>query len=164
MGESERAYERALVFLEKRDRTEQEVFRKLTEVGYSEETAGDTVSRLREAGLVNDADYAQRYLEALINKGRGRLRITQEMRRKGLPGELVRNTLEDGLFPEDERVMAAAAARKCLAALPEGEDPRKAAAKVSRKLVSLGYTWEVIGHAMREAKKEVEEEDDEVPV
>jgi len=164
MDESDRAYERALVFLERRDRTEQEVFRKLAEVGFSEETAGDTVSRLREAGLVDDADYAQRYLEALKNKGRGRLRIAQEMRRKGLPGELVNNTLEDGLSAEDERVMAEAAARKCLAGLPEGEDPRKAAAKASRKLVSLGYTWEVIGHAMRDAKKEVEAEDDEVPV
>ena len=162
MGEAERAYERALGFLERRDRTEREVSRKLTETGFSEETVSDVLSRLREAGLVDDAAYAARYLEALIAKGRGRLRIASEMRGKGLKEELVRYTIEDGLSEETEREMAAEAARRCMAGLPEEGDKRKIEAKVSRRLASLGYTWEVIGSVMRLVRKEAEDKDEEV--
>ena len=154
MHESDRAYERALTFLEKRDRTEREVHDKLTGSGFSEEEAQTALDRLRGAGLVNDEDYAERYLGALAAKGRGRLRISSEMRRKGLPEELVRNAIEDGLSPEDEREMAVSAARRCLAGMPEEGDPRKAAAKVSRKLANLGFTWEVIGIAISDMRVE----------
>ena len=154
MGEADRAYERALSFLEKRDRTEREVFQKLSGAGFSEEAAAAALQRLSGAGLVNDESYAERYLEALIAKGRGRLRIAAEMRRKGLKEELVRNTLEDGFPPETERTMAAEAAKRAMAEAPEGTDPRKAAAKVSRRLVSLGFSYEVIGDAMGKLREE----------
>ena len=158
MNEAERAYERALTFLEKRDRTEREVFLKLSAAGFSEEAAETVIEKLRDAGLVNDLDYAERYLEVLVLKGRGRLRISAEMRRKGLPEELVRNTLEDRLSTEDELVMAAEAAKRMMSGLTEDTDPRKAAAKVNRKLVSLGFSYGVIGEAMRRLRIEEEEE------
>ena len=154
MEEADRAYERALYFLEKRDRTEKEVLDKLSGAGYSEEAAGAALERLRDAGLVNDADYAARYLEALTAKGRGRLRIAAEMRRKGLPDGLVRNTLEDGLSTERELEMAVEAARRITAGLPEEEDKRKASAKLNRRLVSQGFSYETIGRAMREIRIE----------
>ena len=162
MGEADRAYDRALTFLEKRDRTEREVFVRLTEAGFSERTVTDTLEQLRDAGLVNDADYAVRYLEALVAKGRGRLRIKAEMRRKGLPEELVRETLEDGLSAEEERAMAKEAARRFWAELPEGINARKAEGKVSGRLVSRGFTYEDIGIALRGLRIENEDEDDEV--
>jgi len=161
MSEAERAYERALTFLERRDRTEREVIKKLTDVGFSEDSIEKALEKLREAGLVNDADYAERYLESLKAKGRGRLRISAEMRRKGLPETLVRNTLEDGLTVDDEHEKAASAARKIMKEIPEGKDPRKAAAKINRRLVSLGFTYEVIGEAMRRLRTEEEEEVEE---
>jgi len=157
MNEAERAYERALTFLEKRDRTEREVFDKLSGAGFSEEAAGAALKKLRDAGLVNDDDYAARYLDVLVLKGRGRLRISAEMRRKGLPEELVRNTMEDRFSAEDERGMAAEAARRMMDGIPEGTDPRKAAAKVNRRLVSLGFPYEVIGDAMRKLRTEEED-------
>ena len=157
MNEAERAYERALTFLEKRDRTEREVSDKLSGAGFSEEAVESALERLRDAGLVNDADYAARYLDALVLKGRGRLRISAEMRRKGLPEELVRNTLDDRFSAEDERETAAEAARRMTAGLPEDTDPRKSAAKVSRRLVSLGFSYDVIGYAMRRLRVEEDE-------
>ena len=152
MNETDRAYERALSFLERRERTESEVNRKLLESGFSERAAETALERLRDAGLLDDAGYAARYLEALITKGRGRLRIAAEMRRKGLKEELVRNTLEDGFSSETERTMAAEAARRVMAEVSAGTDPRKAAAKVSRRLVSLGFPYEVIGDAMEKLR------------
>ena len=152
MGEADKAYDRALHFLEKRDRTEQEVYGCLAKAGFSEAAVSEAIGRLRDGGYVNDADYAARYMEALAAKGRGRLRIAAEMRRKGLSDELVRNTLEDGRLAEDERERAAAAARKAWAEMPEGTDGRKAALKVSRRLVTLGFAYDVIGAVMSESR------------
>ena len=160
MAEADRAYERALTFLERRERTEREVLEKLRGYGFTEEAMASALDRLREAGLVDDAGYAWRYLEALIAKGRGRLRIAAEMRRKGLPEDLIRNTIEDGYTAEDERAIATEAARRCLAEMPDeqGAAPGKAAAKVNRRLVSKGFSYEVIGSAIRRVKAEQEEE------
>jgi len=160
MNEADRAYERALSFLENRDRTEREMLDKLKGAGFSEEDSLAALERLKDAGLVDDNSYAERYLAALIAKGHGRLRISAEMRRKGLKEELVRNTLEDGFSSEDEQAMAAAAARRCLEGM-QGEDrtlSRKAAAKVNRRLVSLGFSYAVIGSAMRDLRTEKEDE------
>ena len=160
MGEADKAYDRALGFLEKRDRTEREIVDKLTGLGFSEDTVSNVITRLRDAGLVNDADYAKRYMEALASKGRGRLRIAAEMRRKGLPEELVRNTIEDGDLKEDERARAEDAARRAMASAPDGMDPRKAAAKASRRLVTLGFSYDVIGEVMSGLGKAREEGED----
>jgi len=162
MSESERAYERALSCLERRDMTEYELTRKLAEAGFSTEAAGAALDRLREAGLVNDIDYAARYLETLLAKGRGRLRITAEMRRKGLPEELVRNAVDDGYTAEVERRTAAEAAKRFFAEMPKETESRKAAAKVNRRLVSLGFSYDVIGSVMRDIRVESKDEDEGV--
>jgi len=161
MSEADKAYERALRFLEKRDRTEREITDRLAGSGFSEDAVSDVLARLRDAGLVDDADYAARYMEALASKGRGRLRIAAEMRRKGLPDELVRNTLEDGGLEEDERERAAGAARRAMASIPEGTDPKKAAARVNRRLVTLGFSYDVIGEVMSELGRDREDEEGE---
>ena len=161
MDEAERAYEKALGYLERRDRTEREMHDRLTGAGFSGETVSGVLERLRGAGLVNDEDYAERYLQALAAKGRGRLRIAEEMRRKGLPDELVRNALEDGITDEEERARAKEAARQAWAGIPGGTDRRKAAAKVNRRLVTLGFSYETIGAVMNEARALEEEEEKE---
>ena len=152
MDEAERAYEKALLYLERRDRTEREIHDRLTGAGFSAETVAGVLDRLKGAGLVNDEDYAARYLMALVAKGRGRLRIAEEMRRKGLPDMIVRNALEDGITDEDERARALAAARQAWAGIPEGMDGRKAAARVSRRLATLGFSYEVIGSVIYKAR------------
>ena len=160
MGEADKAYDRALNYLEKRDRTEKEVGEKLAGVGFSESAIALTLTRLREAGYVNDRDYAIRYMEALARKGRGRLRISAEMRQKGLPEELVKNTLEDEGLASGERERAKEEARKAWGSIPDKTDRRKAMAKVNRRLVSLGYSYDVIGEAVY-ALKDTEDDDEE---
>ena len=148
----EKAYERALNLLDKRARTEWEIKDRLLRAGFSEELALKTLDRLRGAGLVDDEDYAQRYMEALAGKGQGKLRIAAAMRQKGIPEELLRNTLEDGLLHEDEYARAKDAAQKSFSAIPEGTDSRKAASKVSRRLVTLGFSYDIIGEVINDLK------------
>ena len=160
MGEADKAYGRALNYLEKRDRTEKEISEKLAGGGFSESVIALTLTRLREAGYVNDKDYAVRYMEALTRKGRGKLRISAEMRRKGLPDELVKNTLEDEGLASGELERAKEEARKAWGSILDKTDKRKAMAKVNRRLVTLGYTYDVIGEAVY-ALKDTDDDDEE---
>jgi regulatory protein len=159
MGEADRAYEQALKYLEKRERTEREVYKKLNDSGFSDESSSKALERLREAGFVNDQSYASRYMNALAGKGRGRLRIIEEMRRKGLTEDMIRNTLEDEALASDELDRAKEAIKKALETIPDGMDKRKVMAKVNRRLVTLGYTYSTIGEAMNALRSDEREED-----
>ena len=160
MGEADRAYGCALNYLEKRDRTEKEISDKLTGIGFSESVVLQTLDRLKEAGLVNDQDYAVRYMEVLAGKGRGRLRIMSEMRRKGLDEELVKNTLEDEELASDELARAREQAKKTWDAISDKSDIRKALAKVNRKLVMLGYSYDIIGEVVSGLRNATGEDED----
>ena len=155
--EADRALDKALTFLERRDRTEAEVRERLAKAGFGADAVDAALAKLIELGFVNDADYATRYIEALARKGRGRLRIREELRRKGLPEELARNALEDGYGRAQEEETALVEARKAYSELPPElirTEPRKAAEKVSRRLVSRGFPYEIIGEVMERIRNE----------
>jgi regulatory protein len=159
-SETERAFEKALTFLERSARTEAEIRERLRRTGFAEDVAEQTLDRLRDAGLVDDADYAERYLEVLTAKGRGSRRISDEMRRKGLPDDVVKARIDEDVSRESETAAAFAIAERLFeklggpaAAVAETEDGKreimqKILQKVDRKLVSLGYPYSVVGEVM----------------
>ena len=160
--ESERAYEKALTFLERKSRTEAEVRERLDRSGFAEDVITEALDRLRNVGLVDDEDYAERYLEALRAKGRGQRRIADEMRRKGLPDDIVRVRIEESITREDEITSASEIAEKLFEQLggydteaDEWEAMQKKLQKINRKLVSLGYPYGVIGEVMTKLRNEL---------
>ncbi|MCL2493896.1 MAG: recombination regulator RecX [Clostridiales bacterium] len=155
--EAERALEKAFAFLERQGRTEAEVRERLVKAGFGEEARDAALAKLIELGYVNDADYAACYVESLIAKGRGRLRIREGLRRKGIPEELARNATEDAYSHARETETALEAARKAFSELPRElieTQPRRAAEKVGRRLVGRGFPYEIIGEVMERIRNE----------
>jgi regulatory protein len=147
-GKKKSARAKALSLLERRDRTEYQVRLLLTKAGYASEEIEDAVAFLGSLGYVDDAVYAERYLRALIEKGRGRRRIVDEMRRRGLSGDLIAEVLREG-FPEElELKNAVTLAQKVVGTLPENTDKRIRERKVFLKLTGQGYNFDVINMAM----------------
>lgn len=138
------ARSKALSILERKDQTEYQMTKALADAGYSEEDIADTVEWLKELGYINDLDYARRYLEVLIAKGRGRIRIKQEMHKRGLSGEDVMNIIDDGLSPEAERENALKIAVKLIDSLPDDIERQKLMRKLSSKLATQGYNYDVV--------------------
>ena len=165
--ETGKAFEKALTFLERRSRTESEVRERLGRAGFKEDVIAETLDRLRDAGLVDDEDYAERYLETLKAKGRGQRRIADEMRRKGLPEDIVRNRVEQDITREDEMTAASEIAERMLEQLGgrpscSAEEPaddwetmQKKMQKINRKLVSLGYPYEIVGDVMSKLRSKL---------
>jgi len=100
----QRAWGYLLDLLARRDYTEAELRERLHRRGLAEADADALLTRLAELGLLNDARFAERWVESRRGS-RGRLALRTELRRKGVAAELV----EQGLEPLSEAQQRAAA-------------------------------------------------------
>jgi regulatory protein len=103
----------ALRFFEARQRSTAEVRRRLTTAGYREDLVAGTIERLTELGMLDDAAFAQAWVES---RDRARPRSERALRRelavKGIDSETVDGTMvdRDGAMPDAD----AEAARRLL--------------------------------------------------
>jgi regulatory protein len=142
------ARDKALLLLAKSDRTEKQMRDSLARLGYTQAETDDTIDFLIEFNYINDADYAEKYLKLLIAKGRGRCRVTEEMYSKGLSREIIDRTISDGYSEETEKELALAVAKMVKSALPEDMAPREKAPRISQKLKTRGFGYDVIAWAL----------------
>ena len=93
----------AFKLIEFRDRTQKELYIKLKEKGYDENTIEDELEFLKEYGYINDLRFAERFTSDAINlKKWGKIRIRAELIKKGVPRDIVENVLEDALSEADD--------------------------------------------------------------
>lgn len=144
------ARDAALDYLKRRERTAAEVKKHLTEKEYPPEEIQEAVSVLREYHYIDDARYCRAYLNYAMEKGRGPLRVRQELADKGVDKELARAAIEEAYDREAERALALQEARKALGILAEdgenGEDgdgrrpEEKDLARIARRLTAKGFS------------------------
>lgn len=102
------AYQRALNFLSYRPRSEAEVQRKLTEIGFDDTVIAETMERLRRANLISDTQFAKEWVENRSTfRPRGRRVLAMELRQKGVADDVIQRAL-DGTVDEDELAYQAA--------------------------------------------------------
>lgn len=88
-----RAKLRAMHLLQKMDRTQAEIQKKLERGGYPAGAIEAAISYVKSFGYVNDARYASSYAESQKEK-KGRNRIRMELLQKGISQELVQQALD----------------------------------------------------------------------
>jgi regulatory protein len=111
----EEAYNRALNFLSYRPRSSQEVARSLASHRVDEHVAGRVLERLKNAGLVDDEQFADFWISNRRQfSPRGARALRQELYQRGVSRDVIERSIQD--FP-DEVEMAARAARRRARAL-----------------------------------------------
>lgn len=144
-----RARERALYLLDERDYGYVEMFKKL-ENNYSEDICYEVVNDLSRLGLIDDRRYAKKCAEYfLTRKLWGKYRAREEMRRRGIPSELIDEALEEYGEGSDER----------LRELVEKKYARKLADengvnKVKAALARQGFSYDEIKRVLAEYEEE----------
>lgn len=103
MKQKKSARECALTILERFDRTEMEIRKKLKEREYTPEEIEETVRFLKEYRYVNDAAYAEKYIRVYSAKKSIR-QIRCDLERKGVAKELVAESLGENPVDEEEQV------------------------------------------------------------
>jgi regulatory protein len=152
-----KAKARALDYLAHKPRTETEVRRKLRENAYTEPVIASVVERLHELRYLDDARYAEQYVERrFASKGYGPVRIRQELRKRGIDRHLAEAAVDD--FFADQRTLPTARekAEKRWPRIAREDDPRKRRDKLYRYLKRRGYTYDTIRVVIDEMEAQYE--------
>lgn len=136
----ERAYQQAMLFLSYRARSESEIRQNLRKHEIPEPVIEQTLERLRQAGLANDDQFAQAWVENRNTfRPRSRRMMAMELKQKGLADEAIQSAVQN----VDDEASAYEAAQKRAARFKglEWNDFRK---KLSEFLARRGYSYSVI--------------------
>lgn len=145
------AYQKALHLLSYRPRSQAEVERNLRKHAASDEIIEAVVARLSKNRLIDDTEFAQRWVENRNTfRPRGAFALRSELRQKGVADKVIDQALE-GL---DEDSLAQAAAEKKLRQLNEldWQDFRR---KLSAHLGRRGFSYEIVASTVRSAWQHV---------
>jgi regulatory protein len=141
----------AAKYLTSRARSTGEMRNHLKRKGFTETEIDQVITEFLDYGYLDDEDYCRQYIKYAFSKGKGPLRVKQELAEKGISRDTIAFALEDYEMEESDLDRAMAQARKTVAGKPVDE---KMKGRVGRRLVSLGYSTEiaykVIGILMRD--------------
>jgi len=154
---NETAYQKALHFLSYRPRSSAEVRQNLTKRGTPEALIEETVNRLKQAGLVNDPEFARAWVENRNTfRPRSKSALRMELHRKGLSDEIIQPVLDEQV---NEEALAFEAARKYARRLAGLEWPAFRQ-KLSGFLARRGFSYTTLSPVVSEVWKEIQTADD----
>lgn len=152
----EDAHEAALRYLGYRPRSETEVRRYLEQRGYPPEVQEETLSRLRQSGLVSDDDFTRFWVENRERfRPRSRRALRYELRLKGIAPDLIEGALasvdeEDGAY--------AVAQKRAERFVREGLDAQTFRQKLGQFLTRRGYEYAIIRQVVSRLWQESQED------
>jgi regulatory protein len=128
--------------------------------GIPDETAEQVLDQLTEAGLIDDAAFAQAWVESRHHaRGLSRRSLAAELKHRGVDGDDIADAVET-LNPEEEVETARRLAERKLAAT-RGQPPdarvRKVASMLARKGYPSGLAFRLIREAMEQETTELED-------
>jgi regulatory protein len=119
--------------------------------GYGEDEIAEVIADFLDYRYLDDEDYCRQYIKYAFSKGKGPVRVKQELAEKGVSRDTIAFALEDYEAEESDLDRALAQARKTAGDRPIDE---KMKGRIGRRIVSLGYStdiaYKVIGILTRE--------------
>jgi regulatory protein len=154
LDDAEKAFQRALNFISYRPRSQAEVEKKLRKHEVAEDLIPQIIERLKRGNLLNDADFARRWVEDRATfRPKGAFALRSELRQKGLDEAAI----EDALADINEPVLAREAAQRKISRwsqLEWQEFRRKLSSFLSRR----GFGYETVSEVCKEVWQELKQE------
>jgi regulatory protein len=153
------ALEAAVGLLARRPRSEREVRRRLAQRKFAASLVDETVDRLRELKLIDDAAFARFWAEARDRTSpRGRRLVRQELRTQGVAAEVATDATAELSDAEAAYRLASRRMRTL-----ESLDYQAFRARLAALLQRRGFGWETarttIERCWREAERDTPEDD-----
>jgi len=134
-----------------RARTRSELTTKLRQRGVPDDVGTRLLDRFEEVGLVDDAAFAREWVEQRQSgRGLARRALAQELRRKGVDDEVVRDTLDE-VDPDDEVEAARMLVRaklRTVRSLEHDKATRRLVSMLARKGHSPGVAYRVVNEEL----------------
>jgi regulatory protein len=143
----------ALRIIERTYKSEKELYDKLIEKGYEEQTIGSTMEFLKKYNFLDDLTYAKMYIKDKI-KTQGKNKIKFALIKKGISEEIINSELQE-LNTEDQNDTIMALAEKKYKTLQKNEkDSRKLSKKLADFLIRKGFQWEEVKPVLKQLLNE----------
>lgn len=147
----------ALRFLEARQRSAVEVRNRLLLHGYRADLVDSTIDRLVELGILDDAAFAQAWVESRDRaRPRGERALRAELRQKGIDRQVVDDVLEsrDAAEPDADAVAARRVLERHANALNRVVDPRARRQRAYALLARSGFDSDTAMEAISAAAEQ----------
>ncbi len=145
-SDASRAQEKALYLLEHRNHSKKELEDKIARTAATREAAKAAAQRMEDLGLIDDETYANDLARDLFTRKRyGAGRVRQELRLKGIDGEVIDRLLEQYGSEEEALENIRAVLERKYANWREDE---KTSRRAFGALQRLGYSYDLIRRAM----------------
>jgi regulatory protein len=149
-----KAKQRAFRLLEYRSRSRSEIAGRLGRAGFAEDVIKETLTRLENLGLIDDAQFSRSWVNH--RKSFGKTRIKWELRQKGVPTDVAEEALSaiDADTEYKSALDAAGRRRQKDSRLDERAKRQRTVSYLRRQ----GFGWEVINKVLNELASEAEPE------
>ena len=141
-----RATLRAMQILERTDKTEAQLRRKLEESEYPKEAVESAIAYVTSYGYLDDRRYAEHYIE-WKKQGKGKARLKMELVQKGISREIIEEVLESTDFGETREMIRQIILKKRKTDIPMNEKEKQ---RLYGFLMRKGFSSSDILAVMRE--------------
>ena len=141
-----RATLRAMHILERTDKTEAQLRRKLEESEYPKEAVESAIAYVTSYGYLDDRRYAEHYIE-WKKQGKGKARLKMELVQKGISRENIEEVLESTDFGETREMIRQIILKKRKTDIPMNEKEKQ---RLYGFLMRKGFSSSDILAVMRE--------------
>jgi regulatory protein len=143
------AHTAGLELLARRELSVEAVRARLEHRGYSPDDIAEALARLLESGALDDRRVARAYARTAVTvKGRGRLRVNQELLQMGIRKDIAAEALGEVYGELDERALIADAIRKRLRGRPAPKDQGEQV-RLYQFLMRQGFSPSGVSTALR---------------
>jgi len=155
------AYDKALKLITRRDHFRAELVEKLRRKGFEEADIDRALERLDELDLLDDEGLAARFVEfRSVDRGWGPRRLTMELRRRGVDGDLAERAAKVGDELHD-RALEVAIRKVEVRAKPKWWRLPEGRARLVKSLIARGFTTDVAYRTVSRVADERESSDHE---
>lgn len=140
----------ALNFLGRRSHSKKELYQKLSKKGFEKKLCQTVLEELNEVNLINDGDFAEKYAEEKIKRGRSGInKIKSELIKKGINKSIIEK-IELKYKTNDEIIdnIFRIALRKFELLKKKETDKRKLKIRLYSHLLGKGFTSEQVSAAL----------------
>ncbi len=142
---------KALDLLSSRSHFERELERKLRQRGYDEAEVAGTLERLRAEGLLDDRRTAGEFVRSRLARApEGRRKLRAELRKRGVPAEIITETLDEETEDDDRDLARQAAERWLRTRSRPGRAAHLEKAALARHLAGRGFSQRAVYSVLEE--------------
>jgi regulatory protein len=159
-NEDKLALEAALNLLSYSQRSHKELAERLKLKKYSQVSISKSLERLRELGYLNDATLAKNILTLRRLQGKGAELIKFEMKRKGIPSNIIAEAFADNRLTAEEEALQILPLAKKKFKQTSREPQDKAVQKLIGFLARRGFSPDTVSRVLKLLKKDASDYDD----